>query len=300
MMENNEKAASAYARYIAMGPSRSLRKLADETGIRLSLLGQWSSEQKWKERIDAQGVPEHKETPDRLTDLEREQATLRTQKEEQRTRLTALQQTFAEKLSAARMATMQRATLVTAVNTAQQAVRSAQEGLARHINTATESVYADKLFEIEPTLQAAQAELAAFDAQQIALSTDQLQADREAIRELEATLEQTTMHLRTLSLSIEQAIEQELRSSLEHVLTAYLDLYAVLEKDGPILARLRVHDPVTWHPFMRTLALDQQQLWDCIHPYAGHTDKDFRPFLRERQALIETYLGTLATKGSLT
>lgn len=50
-MRETPKAAAAYAEYAAMGPSRSLRKLADETGTKLAQLGVWSSTHNWQERV---------------------------------------------------------------------------------------------------------------------------------------------------------------------------------------------------------------------------------------------------------
>jgi hypothetical protein len=45
------KALAAFERYYAMGPARSLRKLADETGTKLAQLGEWSSKYGWQDQV---------------------------------------------------------------------------------------------------------------------------------------------------------------------------------------------------------------------------------------------------------
>lgn len=52
-MRETPRAAAAYEEYAAMGPSRSLRKLADKTGTKLAQLGEWSATHKWQERVKA-------------------------------------------------------------------------------------------------------------------------------------------------------------------------------------------------------------------------------------------------------
>lgn len=52
-MRETPRAAAAFADYCAMGPGRSLRKLADKTGTKLAQLGQWSTRFAWQERITA-------------------------------------------------------------------------------------------------------------------------------------------------------------------------------------------------------------------------------------------------------
>lgn len=60
-MRETPRAAAAYEEYAAMGPSRSLRKLADKSGTKLAQLGEWSSEHQWQERVksyDAERIEE--------------------------------------------------------------------------------------------------------------------------------------------------------------------------------------------------------------------------------------------------
>ncbi|GCF11782.1 hypothetical protein [Dictyobacter arantiisoli] len=295
---SNEKSIEAFKRYAEMGSARSLRKLADETGIRLSLLGQWSSEQKWLDRLAEhdQGTLRtaiRKQPFENLADFEREQARLRTHIEEQRQRCTNVQWQLASKLSAQRLMAKERLPLRIATNTAQEAVRTAQEALSRHINTATESMYADTLYEAELQLKTAQSELTAFDKQHEDINPEHLQLERDAIRELEQSITQETEQLRTLSAEAEQAIEQQLNVSVQRILTAYHDLYTAFEREGPTMTRLRTHNPFLFHCLMPELTIDMDQLWSLLCPHIDHPE-DFRPFLKERQTVMRSYLARLA------
>src|SRR5579884_3930561 len=49
-MRETPKASAAFLEYAAMGPERSLRKLADKMGTTLAQLGTWSREHRWQER----------------------------------------------------------------------------------------------------------------------------------------------------------------------------------------------------------------------------------------------------------
>lgn len=59
-MQETAKAADAFEEYAIMGPSRSLRKLAERRGqkegksrVRLATLEEWSSAHNWQERVKA-------------------------------------------------------------------------------------------------------------------------------------------------------------------------------------------------------------------------------------------------------
>ncbi|GCE18970.1 hypothetical protein [Dictyobacter kobayashii] len=238
------------------------------------------------------------ETQNALADLEREQTHIRAHMDEQRTRCSVLQQQFASKLSAQRLMSKERTPLLIAATAAQEAVRTAQEALSRHLNTATESVYADTLFDAEQRQSTAQSELAAFDKQHEDIDAAHLQQDRDAIQELEQSIAQAAEHLRMLSAQIEQATEQQLGSSMQRVLMAYQDLYTTLEREGPAMARMRTHDPVLFHRLMPDLTIDMDQLWSLMSPHIDHPE-DFRPFLKERQAVMSDYLAKLASHESL-
>lgn len=63
-MRETPRAAAAYEEYAAMGPSRSLRKLADKSGTKLAQLGEWSTEHGWQERVklyDAERIEERRQ-----------------------------------------------------------------------------------------------------------------------------------------------------------------------------------------------------------------------------------------------
>lgn len=50
-MRETPKSAAAFEEYCALGTMRSLRRLADKTGTKLSQLGEWSRVFAWQERV---------------------------------------------------------------------------------------------------------------------------------------------------------------------------------------------------------------------------------------------------------
>lgn len=207
MIETKIDASEAFRLYQEMGPGRSLRKLAEQTGIRLSLLGEWSSAQKWKERLteNTEKPAEQNAHEQRtLAELEDELATLRLDLEKQRAHLEGLQREFAAKLSKQRTSVVSRVPFALSVAEATQAVTTAQDALTRHIGQATESVYADQLYEAEQAQKAAQSTLTAFDQQHADVSVAQLQADREKINATQAAIEQAIARSRTLEQTTER------------------------------------------------------------------------------------------------
>lgn len=47
----HEKAREAFAKYVAMGKSRSLKGLAEQEGVKVATINSWSHKFKWKSRI---------------------------------------------------------------------------------------------------------------------------------------------------------------------------------------------------------------------------------------------------------
>lgn len=235
-----------------------------------------------------------------ITELEREQVALRTRINEQRDQQVSLQRELASLLAAQRGMALQRAPLEQAIQTASRTVQEAQEALTRNIGKPTETVYADKLYQAEQVAKQAASALADFDKQQTAATKERVQVLREALTQTEQELKQLESRQLTLTHTLDQAIAAERTATLTRLLSAYQDLYTILESDGHALARMRNSDAVEFERLMNDLVITYDHLWDCVMPSyttGGFGQPDFsdafRPFLAERQQIIRERLARL-------
>lgn len=231
-------------------------------------------------------------TVDALKELENEQVTLRSRINETRDKQSDMQHELAGLLAAQRGLSHVRLPLQQASEAAQVTVREGQEALTRHIGQPTESVYADKLYEAQQQATAAAQALADFDKQTANAGKERIQELRERTQQAEQALVMLEQRQTVLTGEIDQMVTAQRVNALSRLLTAYQDLYTILESDGEALVRMHNRDTHEFELLIRELTLSRDELWDMICPQHGYAD-DFRPLLRDRQQAIRDRLAHL-------
>lgn len=237
--------------------------------------------------------------PTGAADLEHEQTTLRRAIDETRTSQGSLTEELMSLLSAQRGQVAERQPLALANEQAQTALQEARSALARHLGGPNETAFADKLHTAEQAANTAVAALTKFDKQGV--------SGKERIQELRTTISRQTEQLTTmqgsaveLSEQLEQARELARKAALIKLLSAYSDLYDVMEETGPALSSMRMDAPAEFDRLFADLQIDQQQLWDLLLPSFRSSDLNdsdyWRPFLTQRQEMIKTRLAALNKK----
>lgn len=180
---------------------------------------------------------------------------------------------------------------------AQAGLQEARGALARHLGSPNESGFAQKLHQAEEIANKAATALADFDKQAA--------PNKNRIQELRTTISQQTEQLQTMQAQCQGLDEQllqvraaERQAALIKLLSAYSDLYDVMQDVGPALASMRVDEPAAFNKLFEDLEIDQQQLWNLLLPSFRSSDLSdyWRPFLLQRQAMIKTRLAALSKK----
>jgi hypothetical protein len=240
--------------------------------------------------------PNKQKPGERLQALEREISEVRKQLNDIDSRHAALTDELATLLGKQSHSEAERAALQQAHAEGQTAVQTARTALSRHIGKSTESVYVERLAEVEQAAAPAAKALANFDSQS---NREGIQARIQELRDLLPKTEAESKPLKQRLIELDQQRTQALavhsKGAYERILTAHLDLLTVFEADGPTLSSwLRTEQPAEWNNLLWDMATDQQQLFDML--VSGPTPDGkgtFRPLLVERMAAIRARLKKL-------
>jgi len=242
-----------------------------------------------------------KKPADPVVALESKQTEHRRERERAQAQLTSWQQELASLLAAQQGIVLSRAPLSQAVQTAQTLAHEAGEALGRNIGKPSEDIYSAKAYEAEVAHKQAQDALTAFEKEcGLSAKVERIATLRTALSEGEASLRKIEAALLSLSAEIDQAVEGAQRAALKRIFLTMADMLAVIEADGPVLARMR-NDPVAFERMMDELSISREQLFDLIsastfesggyHVPVSYTGA--RPYLRERQQQIRERLSKL-------